>query len=186
MRFSTHQWWKTKIPLSNCFKIADRFKMAQFFRTATMITEGLQLWSQSSKKYLISEDCDYDRSTHKMITNLKKYTIYEDYNHDVILTKMSYFWVFIWLRSWSQSFLLGLWPWSRYSQNVLYFESLWGLRPQNAHFWVFVRNVIMIAVLIKCPISESSLIEGCNHESQSLYQHRHYRQISCPLTTNDP
>ena len=100
-RWNAHQWQKTKTPISNCFKKTDHFKNALFFSTAIMNTvftkwsqyRWLWLWSHSLQKYLISEDCDYDRSPHKMIAILFlrveimiavfiKCTIYEDWDHD--------------------------------------------------------------------------------------------------------
>ena len=117
---------------------------------------GLRLWSQSSQNDQSIEDCDYDRSHHKMIASLFlriaimiavliKCTIYEDCDHDCSPhKKMSCFWVFIGLRSWLQFFLLGQRPWSQYSQKCL-------------NIWVFMRTETMITVLLtKCPIFEFS------------------------------
>ena len=125
----------------------------------------LRLWSQSSQydHSLISENCDHDRSPHKM----------------------HYLWE---SRPWSQSSLLKLRPWSQYSQNVLYLNLYEDCDCDCEHghnlnkmtyFWVFVKLQSWSHhdhSPHKSPISESVLIENYDHESQFSYQHCHHQQ----------
>jgi len=91
-----------------------------------------------------------------MIAVLIKCTIYENSDHDRSPKKRSSFWVFIRLRSWSHSSLLGLQSWLQYSQTCPIFESLWGLRP--SYIWVFMRSPHEISYFF-------SFCEDCNHDS---------------------
>jgi len=127
--------------------------VAFFIKTAIMITvfkNMSYIWvfirSQSSQNTLFLRTATMitvltSRGPHKMIavlllriaimiTVLIKFTIYEDRDHDrspdiliAVLTKMSYFWVFI------RTATIGVWSWSQYSQKYPIFESSWGLWP---------------------------------------------------------
>ena len=119
-----------------------------------------------------------DRSSHKMIRALFfRIAIIIAVLIKCTITKMSYFWVFLWLWPWSQSSLLGLRPWSQYSKNVKYlglYEDCDHGRSDHKipYFWVYVRTATMIVVLTKWPISECVLVEDCDreHKQNEIYK----------------
>ena len=150
----------------------------------------LRLWSQSSQKWLIFENRDYDRSPHKMIatlflrieimiTVLIKCIIYEDYDYvrslhknimflslymfAINIQKMSYIWVFVR----TAIMITVLWPWSQSSQNALFL------------------SFCMIAVLTRCPISESVLIEliACMNKMRSAKRSIPKQVLLVPVST---
>jgi len=110
-RWSTHQRRKTKMPLSNRFKKANRVKNALFIRTANMIAV-LTKWSQSyfcdqflRSAFMIAlfTTCIiYDRSPHKNVMFLSLYRIATMITvlfirtaiMIAVLTKISYIWIF--------------------------------------------------------------------------------------------
>ena len=135
-RWRARQQWKTKMPLSNHSKKRTISRMPYFW--------GLRLWSQSSqndhnphKNTLFFKTA---HSLHKMIsalfpriaiiiTILIKYTIYKDCDHDHSPhINISCFWVFIWLRLWSQSFLFDC----DHDCNI----------TKISYLWVFMRTTI--------------------------------------------
>jgi len=133
---------RKKMSLSNRFKKVDRFENTLFLRTAVLQS------SQSDrrlKKYLISEQCDYDRNSHKMITIFTKYTIYDDCSSHKNVMFLSFYRIAIMIIV----LLLGMRSWSYYSQKCPIFESIWGLRlcgcnPKKIpYFLIFVRTAIM-------------------------------------------
>jgi len=151
--------------------------------------------SQSSQKYFISKDCDYDRSPLKMIVTLFlriaimivvliNALFMRTAFMIAVLIKKSCFWLFIWLRPWFQSSLLGLRSWSQYSLNVLYL-SLYedcnrdhcpktGLRPsQNVKklFLRFCEDCDYDCSLHKMPyFSFSSDRTHREHEQNKIYK----------------